>query len=115
MKKFILNCLIISLLFVFIPFHSLAMDATDTELLENDATITLFEGKIKRYNEDTHTILLKLKDGEKISISLDWNTSLIGYESPEEIKRGQKVKIWYSNTTQQPTAIKIEKKMILGC
>lgn len=115
MKKFILNFLFISLSLALIPFQSFAMDATDTELLENDTTVTLVEGKVKRYDEDTHTVLLTLKDGEKISIIIDWNTSLIGYESPNDIKRGQKVKIWYSNTAQQPTAIKIEKKMILGC
>ena len=56
-----------------------------------------------------------MKNGAKLTILIDWNTSLVGYDSPQEIEKKQQVKIWYSGDSQQPTAVKIEKKLMVGC
>lgn len=106
--------IVLSLLLAFIPLHAFA--ATPDDLVTSEATdVMLTEGKVKRYNQETQTVLLQLKNGEKVSIVLDWNTALVGYSSPKEIEKGNKVKIWHSNNGQQSTAIKIEKKLIVGC
>jgi hypothetical protein len=56
-----------------------------------------------------------LKSGEKVTITLDWNTALVGYSSPNDIEKGHKVKIWYSNNSNNSTAVKVEKKLMVGC
>lgn len=79
------------------------------------ADIQLVEGKIKRFNPEEQTLILQMKNGDKLTIILDWNTSLVGYSSPQEIEKKQKVKIWYSGTGAHNTAVKIEKKLMVGC
>lgn len=113
MKK---NCkiIVLSLLLALAPSHSFA--STSANSVISEATdVTLAEGKVRRYNQETQTILLQLKNGKKVTISLDWNTALVGYASPNEIEKGHKVKIWYSNNSNNSTAVKIEKKLMVGC
>ncbi|HID01608.1 MAG TPA: hypothetical protein EYP18_00135 [Desulfobacterales bacterium] len=107
--------IIFSLLLALIPIHAFAAAPTESITSEDTAIVTLTEGKVKRYNQDTQTVLLQLKSGEKISIEIDWNTALVGYSSPNDIEKGQKVKIWHSNTDDKTKAVKIEKKLMLGC
>jgi hypothetical protein len=106
--------IVFSLLLAFAPFYSFASTSTDAVMSES-TDVTLTEGKVKRYNQETQILVLQSKNGEKITIALDWNTILIGYSTPNEIEKGHKVKIWHSNNTNNTTAVKIEKKLILGC
>lgn len=85
------------------------------EGFSQNTEIQLVEGKIKRFNPEDQSLVLQMKNGEKLMIMLDWNTSLVGYDSPQEIEKKQKVKIWYSGTSPQCTAVKIEKKLTVGC
>lgn len=109
-KKIILLTLVISLT----PFYLFAAESANTQVTAANEN-TLAEGKIKRYTPETKTILLQQKDGEKLQIVLDWNTIFVGYKSPEEIVKGDKVKIWYSIDAKKATAAKIEKKLMVGC
>jgi len=106
--------IVLSLLLALAPFHSFASTSAD-QVISETTDVTLSEGKVKRYNEDTQTILLQLKSGEKVTITLDWNTALVGYSSPNDIEKGHKVKIWYSNNSNNSTAVKVEKKLMVGC
>jgi len=85
------------------------------EGVSQSTDIQLVEGKIKRYNPEDQSLVLQMKNGKKLTIMLDWNTSLIGYDSPQEIEKKQKVKIWYSGVSPHCTAVKIEKKLMVGC
>lgn len=114
-NKTITLCLtLIAAICIIIPGNSIATESTYDTVTESTAIIVT-EGKVKRFNQQTQTLLLQLKNGEKITVLLDWNTSLLGYDSPKEIKKGNKVKIWHSANDQQTPAVKIEKKLMLGC
>ena len=85
------------------------------DAVSQSSDIQIVEGKIKRFNPEEQSLVLQMKNGEKLTILIDWNTSLVGYDSPQEIEKKQKVKIWYSGNNQLPTAVKIEKKLMVGC
>ncbi len=86
-----------------------------TKSIDTSSEVLLVEGKVKQFNTESQTILLQLKDGEKITILVDWNTTLVGYTSSTEIEKGNKVKIWQSTTDGTATAVKIEKKLMVVC
>ncbi len=87
----------------------------DSKVVAESSDVQLIEGKIKQFNLEQQSILLQLNNGEKSTILLDWNTVLVGYTSPKEIEKGDKVKIWHSTGSDTPTAVKIEKKLTVGC
>ncbi len=114
-KKIIPFCLtIIAAIYITLPGNAIATES-NTDTVTESAAIIVTEGKVKRFNQETQSLLLQLKDGKKMTILLDWNTSLVGYGSPEEIKKGNKVKIWHSANDLHTPAVKIEKKLIVGC
>lgn len=113
--KFIALCLIIiATLCISIPGNSIATESSNETVTESTATV-INEGKVKRFDQQTQSVLLQLKNGEKITILLDWNTSLVGYGSPKEIEKGNKVRVWHSADNLQAPAVKIEKKLMVGC
>jgi len=50
-----------------------------------------------------------------VSVAIDVNTALVGYSSLQEIEKDQGVKIWYSVEADKKIAIKIERKIEVGC
>ncbi len=104
----------LALLIVCIPGQSIAVE-NNTKSIDTSSEVLLVEGKVKQFNTESQTILLQLKDGEKITILVDWNTTLVGYTSSTEIEKGNKVKIWQSTTDGTATAVKIEKKLMVVC
>ncbi|MEA3469873.1 MAG: hypothetical protein U9R57_16855 [Thermodesulfobacteriota bacterium] len=114
-RKMITRFLVLfSVLLFLIPGYSFATAENSEEVTKNADTL-LVEGKIKRFNQEQQSIVLQVKKGKKMTILWDWNTTLVGYSSPQEIEKGQKVKIWYSSNDQKLTAVKIEKKLVVGC
>ncbi len=105
---------LLGVLLFLIPGNSFAAAENSEEVTENAATL-LVEGKIRRFNQEQQNVVLQVKKGEKMTILWDWDTTLVGYSSPQEIEKGQKVKIWYSSNDQKLTAVKIEKKLVVGC
>jgi hypothetical protein len=101
-------------LFFFIPCNAIAAEADNSEVSSSVET-QLIEGKVKRFDPEKQTVLLQLKNRDKVTILLDWNTKLVGYESSKEIEKGHKVKIWYSGNGKTAKAVKIEKKIMVGC
>lgn len=113
-KTITLFLVLFGVLLFLIPENLLATAKTNEGVTENTVT-QLVEGKIKRFNQEQQSVVLQVKKDEKMTILWDWNTTLVGYASPQEIEKGQKVKIWYSSNNQKLTAVKIEKKLIVGC
>ncbi len=113
-KNMAVSFMFFAFLIFFVPGNVIAAGSDNTGISES-TEIQLIEGKVKQYNPEKQSILLQLKNGEKITILLDWNTALVGYASPKEIEKGNKVKIWHPAGTGTPTAVKIEKKLIVGC
>lgn len=113
-KTVSLFLLLFAVLLFMVPGSSFAAAENNTEISES-TNVQLAEGVVKRFSQDQQSLVLQLKNREKITIQLDWNTSLVGYSSPQEIEKQHKVKVWYSSDGQQMTAVKIEKKLMVGC
>jgi len=98
----------------FIPQSSFAVDSgTDTLSAILDAN--LVEGKVRRFDPENQTVQLQMKSGEKFTFILNSNTDFVGYDSPNEIAKGQIVKIWHSDDGDTMIAVKVEKKLMVGC
>ncbi len=99
--------------FLFIP--SLPFAAADTESVATTQASLMAQGKVKRFSLEDQVILLKTSKGEKVSIALSGDTALVGYASLDEIKSKHRVKIWYVVELDKKIAVKIEKKIEVGC
>ena len=111
--KTIFTTTLIFSFFLFIPSFSFAV--TDTEAMSVNQTILMAQGKVKSFDNEKQLLLIKTTKGERVTITLDWNTDLIGYSSLQEIKKEQGVKIWYSVEADKKTATKIERRLEVGC
>lgn len=88
-------------------------DASVDQSLAADA-LTI-RGKVKTISLEEHTIVVKPRKGKQISVVYTEQTPLVGFESMEEIKRKQPLKIWYTVEGDINLAIKIEKIPETGC
>lgn len=110
------NVLIMPLIFfVFLIIPSFASAVEDTAISSDSQIALITQGKVKNFNPKNQLLLLKTNKGERMSIVVDWNTALIGYSTPQEIEKDQKVTIWYSLKADKKIAIKIEQKLVTGC
>ncbi len=95
---------------------SSVFSAENTENTVSTASeLVLIEGKVRRFDQENQSLQLQLKGGDKVTVRVDWSTALVGYSSPTEIEKGNKVKIWYHEAGTGSTAVKIEKKLMVGC
>lgn len=108
------NLISLLLFFLFIT-PSLALATGSGMSGVSNQNTQIVQGKVKSYNLEKQTILLKTVTGVKMTIWLDWQTGLIGYSSPQEIEKGHGLKIWYSVKEKKNNAVKIEKKLDVGC
>lgn len=114
-RKNILLFLILSVFLISsIPVNLMAA-RSDNSFVGESSEVQLIEGTIKQFDPEKQTIVLQLNNGEKLTILVNWNTVLVGYTSPKEIEKGNKVKIWHSAASDTPKAVKIEKKLLVGC
>ena len=113
-KKITLFLVLFGVLFFTIPGNSFAVAESNEEVTEDTDTL-LVEGKIRQVNQKQQNVVVKTQKGKKMTILFDWNTSLVGYSSPKKIEKGHEVKIWYASKDQKLTAVKIEKKLMVGC
>ncbi len=108
--------LLVLLFFLFsltVPALSLAKD--DASGVTTNQAIQLTEGKVKKFDPKKQVVTIQVKKREKVKISVNWNTALVGYSSLEEIKKGERVKVWHAVKEETPTAVKMEKKLEGGC
>jgi len=73
------------------------------------------EGIIKSVSPEKQTIELKQKKGPTISVSIDEKTVFEGFYKLTELKRRQKIKVWYQPEQENNKALKILKPLELGC
>jgi len=73
------------------------------------------KGIIQSISPEKLTIILKQKEGPKIRLSIDKDTIFEGFYELKELKRRQKIKVWYQPGEQENKALKITKPLELGC
>lgn len=112
LKTFCIATLVCSF-FLFIP--SLSVAVTDATAVDATQAILTAQGKVKSFDLENQVILIKTSKGEKVSIALNGETALVGYTSLQEIKSKHGVKIWYAVEQDKKVAVKIEKKLEVGC
>ena len=115
-KRHILSPVIATLLitlFLFIaPPDGAAEESSDMSLIQK---VLFVEGTIRKFSRKQQTLKIKTSQKEKMDILVHWKTTLVGYSSLHEIKRGHGVKIWYTVEKDKNRAVKIEKKLEVGC
>lgn len=111
--KIFCNTTLVCSFFLLIP--SLSFAAADTKVVDSTETILTTQGKVKTFDLENHVLLIKTSKGEKVSIVLNGKTDLVGYSSLQEIKSKHGVKIWYTVKQDKKVAVKIEKKIQVGC
>lgn len=75
----------------------------------------LIQGVVRRVTPEKNMILIKVSQGEKIEILVSQQTDYIDIVSIKELKRGQRVKVWYSIAGKKNMAVKVERLPELGC
>ncbi len=75
----------------------------------------LIQGTVRRVLLKEKTISVKVDKGKKIQILVGQLTGFVGISSLEELKKGQRVKVWYTVVGEENRAVKVEKLLELGC
>lgn len=114
LKRSVLYCTIFAFLFLLVP-GTVSAVAGQGEGVTSSTKLLVIEGQVKRFNPEKLSVVVKLKNGDKVKVWLDWNTTLVGYDSTDQIERKQKVKVWYSEQEGMLKAVKFEKKLMVGC
>jgi hypothetical protein len=73
------------------------------------------KGIIRSVSPEDQTLTLKQKKGPNISFSIDKDTVFEGFYKLTELKRRQKIKVWYRPQQTKNRALKILKPLELGC
>lgn len=73
------------------------------------------KGMIRSVSSEDQTITVKQKKGPNISFSIDKDTVFEGFYNLTELKRRQKIKVWYQPKQKKNRASKILKPLELGC
>lgn len=73
------------------------------------------KGKVKSVSPETKTMLIKPKKGASLHITFNEQTTLIAFDSFDDIKEKQSVTIWYTVEGENNIAVKIEKAPETGC
>ena len=73
------------------------------------------KGKVKSVSLETKAMLIKPKKGATLHITFNEQTTLIAFDSFDDIKEKQSVTIWYTVEGENNIAVKIEKAPDTGC
>lgn len=107
----ILIILIGCLLLFWVPF----VDAQNN-ISEMSVDEPLFlKGIVKRISLSKKSIFVKQGKDERVIIQVDKQTGFVGMSTLEELKKGQRVKIWYTAVGDTNIAKKVERLPDLGC
>ncbi len=101
------GCLLLFLAPVVAAQDSISAMSTDETLL--------IQGTVRRVLPGEKTITVKVDKGKKIQILVGQFTGFVGISSLEELKKGQRVKVWYTVVGEENRAVKVEKLLELGC
>ena len=73
------------------------------------------QGKVQHISLAENTLTIKPNKGKKMRFLLNKQTNFIGFTSLTEIKKKQRLKIWYTHKEEGALAVKIKKLQELGC
>ena len=77
--------------------------------------VFLIQGVVRRVLPEENMILVKIRKGEKIKIRISQQTDYVDIISLEELKKGQRIKVWYTIRGAENSAVKVERLLELGC
>ena len=90
-----------------------AAQNSTSEMSVDDALF--IQGSVKRISLEKNLITVKPSKKERIKIQLDEQTDFAGMSALEELKKGQRVKVWYTPVGDENRAVKVERLPDLGC
>jgi hypothetical protein len=73
------------------------------------------QGSIKQVSLKKKLITVKPAKEERVKIQVDERTIFVRFSSLEELKKGQRIKIWYTAIGDKNIAEKVERLPDLGC
>ena len=73
------------------------------------------QGIVKRISLEKKSIAIKKGKDERVTIQVDEQTGFKGMSTLEELKKGQRVKVWYTPVGDIDMAEKVERLPDLGC
>ena len=89
-----------------------AQDSTSEMSVEE----TLFtQGSVRKVSTEKNTISVKVSKEEKIQILVTPLTDFVGMKSLTELKKGKRVKVWYTLAGEENRAVKVELLIDVGC
>ena len=73
------------------------------------------QGIVKQISLEKKIITVKPGKEERVKIQVDEQTNYVGMSTLEELKKGQRVKVWYTPVGDKNIAEKVERLPDLGC
>ncbi len=99
---------------VSISLASFAFAESDFET-QSDDSVLILEGIVRKVSLKNNSFLVKVSKGERLQILLSPQTKLIGIPLLDMLKKGARVKVWYSTFGEENRAMKVELLPELGC
>ena len=107
----ILITLIGCLLLFGAPFVDAQNNAAEMSVDES----LFIQGIVKRISLEKKSIAVKQGKDERVTIKVDEQTGFKGMSTLEELKKGQRIKVWYTAVGDTNIADKVERLPDLGC
>ena len=73
------------------------------------------QGIVKQISLEKKLITVKPSKEERLKIQVDEQTGFVGMSTLEDLKKGQRVKVWYTPVGDIDIAEKVERLPDLGC
>ena len=73
------------------------------------------QGSVKQISLEKKLITVKPSKEERVKIQVDEQTGFVGMSTLEELKKGQRIKVWYTAIGDINIAEKVERLPDLGC
>ncbi|MDR9500665.1 MAG: hypothetical protein RI601_02595 [Desulfurivibrionaceae bacterium] len=102
-------------LLILAAFASLSLLAVNKAGAEDLSESPSLVGTVTRISPEEGLLVIKSDDGKRHKLFWNEQTSLQGVMAVEEIKIGQKVKVWSLLEQDQFKAVKIVVLPVLGC
>ncbi len=80
-----------------------------------DDSILIIQGIVRKVSLQNNSFLVKISKGERLQILFSTKTTLTGIPSMAMLKKGTRVKVWYSTSGEENRAMKVELLPELGC
>ncbi len=90
-----------------------AAQDSSTEMSVDGVLVT--QGSIRKVSVEKNSVFLKVSKKEKISIQFTADTAFVGMKSLVELKKGQRLKVWYNLAGEENKAVKVELLLDTGC